>query len=171
MSGDRPGTGRPHRPGRCRQVHLGRRPLPAAPGTQPRRAARRGGDDECDQDATADARTILAAILDARLSRRLTTVADATSTSAADRTWLVALAARHRVPVTAVVFTTPLRVCLARQSARPGPAPGRRWGRAVPAAVVVDQHARTRAALATLHGEGFARVIEADTAMADTLTA
>lgn len=72
------------------------------------------------------------------------------------------------MPATAVVFTTPLRVCLARQADRPGPAPGRRWGRAVPAAVViVDQHARTRAALATLHGEGFARVVEANPATAN----
>lgn len=39
---------------------------------------------------------------------------------------LVSLAARHQVPETPVVFTNSRRVCLARQAARPGPAPGRR---------------------------------------------
>lgn len=119
-------------------------------------------DDECDQDATADARTILAAIVDARLSRRLTTVVDATSTSAADRAWLLALAARHQVPAAAVVFLAPLQVCLARQAGRPGPAPGRRWGRAVPAAVVRDQHAHTLDSLNTLRAEGFTRIVHVD---------
>ncbi|MBQ1076402.1 AAA family ATPase [Micromonospora sp. C31] len=117
-------------------------------------------DDECDQDATADALVLLPAILHTRLARRLTTVVDATSTSVADRAWLLGIAAEHQVPAVAVVVTTPLEVCLARQAARPGPAPGRRWGRAVPAAVVATQHADTRAALATLHTEGFTHVTE-----------
>ncbi|MEU4165171.1 AAA family ATPase [Actinoplanes sp. NPDC026670] len=117
-------------------------------------------DDECDQDATADALTLLTAILHTRLARRLTTVVDATSTSVADRAWLLAIAAEHQVPAVAVVVTADLRVCLARQAARPGPTPGRRWGRAVPAAVVTRQHADTHAALATLHTEGFAQVTE-----------
>ncbi|MFG1892148.1 AAA family ATPase [Micromonospora sp. NPDC049051] len=117
-------------------------------------------DDECDQDATADALVLLTAILHTRLARRLTTVVDATSTSVADRAWLLGIAAEHQVPAVAVTFTTPLEVCLARQAARPGPAPGRRWGRAVPAAAVVDQHARTCDALATLHAEGFTHVTE-----------
>ncbi|SCL43866.1 Predicted kinase [Micromonospora citrea] len=120
-------------------------------------------DDDCDQDATTDARAILAAILEARLSRRLVTVVDATNAGVADRAWLLALAGRHQVPATAVVFTTPLRVCLARQANRPGPAPGRRWGRAVQAAAVVEQHVRTQAALATLTAEGFTHVTEIDT--------
>ncbi|MER6757592.1 ATP-binding protein [Micromonospora echinofusca] len=117
-------------------------------------------DDECDQDATADALTLLTAILHTRLARRLTTVVDATSTSVADRAWLLAIAAEHQVPAVAVVVTADLRVCLARQAARPGPTPGRRWGRAVPAAVVTRQHADTHAALATLRAEGFAHVTE-----------
>ncbi|MEU6077590.1 AAA family ATPase [Micromonospora sp. NPDC047074] len=96
-------------------------------------------DDECDQDATADALTLLTAILHTRLARRLTTVVDATSSSVANRAWLLALAAEHGVPAVAVVVTAPLDVCLARQAARPGPAPGRRWGRAVPI-TYVDNH-------------------------------
>lgn len=117
-------------------------------------------DDECDQDATADALVLLTAILHTRLARRLTTVVDATSTSVADRAWLLGIAAEHQVPAVAVTFTTPLEVCLARQAARPGPAPGRRWGRAVPAAAVTTQHADTHAALATLRAEGFTHVTE-----------
>ncbi|MFY1599534.1 AAA family ATPase [Micromonospora sp. WMMD737] len=117
-------------------------------------------DDECDQDATADALTLLTAILHTRLTRRLTTVVDATSSSVADRAWLLAIAGEHQVPVEAVVVTAPLAVCLARQAARPGPAPGRRWGRAVPADVVTAQHADTIAALDTLRAEGFAHVTE-----------
>ncbi|MEV0944929.1 hypothetical protein AB0I90_31755 [Micromonospora wenchangensis] len=58
--------------------------------------------------------------------------------------------AAHQVPATAVVFTTPLQVCLDRQEARPGPAPGRRWRRTVPAVAVADQHALTQSALDTM---------------------
>lgn len=117
-------------------------------------------DDECDQDATGDARTVLTAILDARLSRRLTTVVDATNAAPADRAWLLAIAGRHHMPATAVVFTTALQACLDRQAQRSGPATGRRWGRAVPADVVRAQHARVQASLTGLAAEGFARVTE-----------
>jgi predicted kinase len=116
-------------------------------------------DDECDQDATLDAVGLLKAIVAARLARRLTTVVDATNGVPAERAELIALAAAHDVPVAAVVMDTGLDVCLARQRARPGPPAGRRWGRAVPDPVVRNQHARTRASLRSLPGEGVTAVL------------
>jgi predicted kinase len=118
-------------------------------------------DDECDQDATADAVALLMAIVDARLSRRLTTVVDATNGVPGERAELLAIAARHQVPAVAVVFGTPLETCLDRQRSRPSPLPGRRWGRAVPDSVVRNQHQRTMASLDTLTAEGFAQVVRA----------
>lgn len=115
-------------------------------------------DDENDQDATADAVALLLAIVDARLSRRLTTVVDATNGVAAERAELLAAAGRHQVPAAAVVFGTALETCLARQRHRPLALPGRRWGRAVPDSVVRNQHQRTLDSLATLTTEGFARI-------------
>jgi predicted kinase len=117
-------------------------------------------DDENDQDATADAVALLLAIVDARLSRRLTTVVDATNGVAAERAGLLAAAGRHQVPAVAVVFGTPLETCLARQRDRPAALPGRRWGRAVPESVVRNQHQRTRDSLATLTAEGFTHVVQ-----------
>jgi predicted kinase len=116
-------------------------------------------DDENDQDATADAVYLLHAIVAARLSRGLTTVVDATNGVPAERATLLTIAARHAVPGAAVVVDTDLDTCLARQHDRPGPAPGRRWGRAVPESVVRNQHARTRASLAALPGEGVTTIV------------
>ena len=67
--------------------------------------------------------------------------------------------ATMKLPAAAVVVDTDLDICLARQHDRPGSAPGRRWGRAVPASVVRNQHARTRASLAALPGEGVTAVV------------
>ncbi|WP_091459678.1 AAA family ATPase [Micromonospora inyonensis] len=116
-------------------------------------------DDECDQDATADAVALLVTIVNARLSRRLTTVVDATNGVLTERAELLSAAARHQVPAAAVVFGTPLETCLDRQRHRPAALPGRRWGRAVPDSVVRNQHQRTLDSLATLTAEGFARVV------------
>jgi len=116
-------------------------------------------DDECDQSATLDAVGLLKAIVAARLARRLTTVVDATNGVPAERADLLALAAAHEMPAAAVVVDTDLDVCLARQRSRDGPLPGRRWGRAVPDAVVRNQHARTRASLDALPGEGVSTVL------------
>ena len=116
-------------------------------------------DDECDQSATADAVGLLTAIVAARLARGLTTVVDATNGVPAERASLLALAAAHGMPVAAVVVDTDLDLCLARQRSRAGPLPGRRWGRAVPDSVVRNQHARARASLAALPGEGVATVL------------
>ena len=116
-------------------------------------------DDECDQSATLDAVGLLKAIVEARLARGLTTVVDATNGVPAERAELVALAGARGIAVAAVVVDTDLGVCLARQRARAGPLPGRRWGRAVPDSVVRNQHARTRASLDALPGEGVATVL------------
>jgi predicted kinase len=116
-------------------------------------------DDECDQSATLDAVGLLRAIVAARLARRLTTVVDATNGVAAERAELLTLAVAHGMPAAAVVVDTDLDVCLARQRSRAGPLPGRRWGRAVPDPVVRNQHARTRASLGALPGEGVATVL------------
>lgn len=80
----------------------------------------------------------------------------------AERAELLAIAARHRVPTAAVVFDTALETCLYRQRRRPGPLPGRRWGRAVPDSVAHNQHQRTMASLNTLTAEGFAQVLRAN---------
>lgn len=120
-------------------------------------------DDECSQDpnVTADAVALMNAILETRLRRELVTVVDATNGVSAERAQLLDAARRHQLPAVAVRFTTPLDVCLERQSARPGPSPGRRWGRAVPASVVRNQHARTAASTdEALLAEGFTAVVQ-----------
>jgi predicted kinase len=116
-------------------------------------------DDANDQDATTDAVALLQAIVAARLARRLTTVVDATNGVPSERAVLLALAVQHGVPAAAVVVDTDLQVCLGRQHDRPGPLPGRRWGRAVPESVVRNQHARSRASLMSLPGEGVMTVV------------
>jgi predicted kinase len=126
-------------------------------------------DDENDQDATADAVAVLHSIVTARLSRRLTTVVDATNGVAAERAVLLAIAARYRVPAAAVVVDTDLATCLARQHDRPGPLPGRRWGRAVPESVVRNQHARTLMSLSALPGEGVTTVVHVQSGHALTV--
>ncbi|MDG4761235.1 AAA family ATPase [Micromonospora sp. WMMD710] len=95
------------------------------------------------------------AIVNTRLSRRLTTVVDATNGVPAERAELLSAAVRHQVPAAAVVFGTPLETCLDRQRHRPVALPGRRWCRAVPDSVVRNQHQRTWDSLATLTAEGF----------------
>jgi predicted kinase len=99
-------------------------------------------DDPADQDANADAFRLLHAIVRARLSRSRTTVVDATNLTDGARRPLLALAARFGRPVVAVVFRTPLDVCLARNAARAG--------RSVPEEVVQLHHAQLPAAVAVL---------------------
>lgn len=116
-------------------------------------------DEECDQAATGDAVTVLHALAAARLSRRLTTVIDATNVETVVRRRLVELAAARDVPAVAIVIDTPLAVCLARNATRPGPRDGARWGRRVPADVVIAQHQQLRASLWHLPAEGFAEIL------------
>lgn len=115
--------------------------------------------DECDQGSTADAVAALHLLAEARLRRGLATVVDATNVDASARRPLLDMARRHAMPAVAVVVDTPLATCLARNELRPGPRPGARWGRRVPAPVVRAQHRRLSGALSALAAEGFARVL------------
>lgn len=104
--------------------------------------------DPADQSATAEAFRILALIVAGRLSRRLTTVIDATSLLAANRKRYRAIAARHGVPVIAIAFDLPASVYHTRNRGRAD--------RVVAGDVVerqIDQMART---LAALPAEGYA---------------
>lgn len=122
-------------------------------------------DDESDQNATPAAVAILNLAAQARLCRKLTTVVDATNTTVAARRVLVGIARSYRVPAVAVMFSTPLEVCLTRNSTRPAtPRPGHRWARRVPEDVVRHQYAHAAAARALLADEGFTaiRCVDAD---------
>lgn len=121
--------------------------------------------DECDQSATPDAVAALHALTAARLSRQLTTVIDATNVNARFREPLLAIARDHDVPATALVVSAPLAVCLARNSTRPGPQAGQRWGRRVPGDVIRAHHQMMTASLPALRAEGFAQVIVYDGAL------
>jgi predicted kinase len=116
-------------------------------------------DDESDQTATADATAVLHQLVTIRLSRGLRTVVDATNVRRTHRAPLLAIAAAHQVAAHAVVVTTPLHVCRARNATRPAvPRPGRRYARRVPDAVLTAQHAAAAAAAPVLATEGFAGV-------------
>jgi predicted kinase len=106
-------------------------------------------DDEADQDATADAGAIAHLIIAARLARGRRTVVDATNTTRLARGALLGLAAANGVDARAVVTTTPLPVCLARNNRR---------ARHVPEAVLRAQHTAAAACVPGLAGEGFAGV-------------
>jgi predicted kinase len=113
---------------------------------------------ESDQDATGDAVAALHLLARARLSRRLTTVIDATNVTAQARQPLLDLARQHGVPAVALVLATTLQTCLARNKARPGPPEG--GGRRVPEHAVRSQHhARLLLSPAALAAEGFTLVI------------
>ena len=127
--------------------------------------------DECDQDATPAAVELLLAAVHYRLATGTTTVVDATNAYAADRARLIAIAARHQTPVIAGVVGTPLETCLARNARRPGPLPGRRYGRRVPDDVLTSQHTHITAALANAFaGEGFTQIWQLTTDALDEPT-
>lgn len=107
-------------------------------------------DDPDDQGASADAFRILALVLNGRLRRRLTAVVDATNLRARNRRQLVSLAARHAVPVVAVVFDFADDVYFANNARRPD--------RRVKDSVVADQIELLRQAIVDLPGEGYAAV-------------
>jgi predicted kinase len=115
--------------------------------------------DPCDQFATDAAVRVMQVILRERLSRRLTTVIDATNTSARVRAHLLETAARAGVPAVAVVVDTPFEECVARNDLRQGPPPGRKFGRRVPYRVITRQRDEMLAGLPGLRDEGFADVI------------
>lgn len=104
--------------------------------------------DPADQTASAEAFKILALLVAGRMKRRLTTVIDATSLTAANRTRYRAMAARHGIPVIAIAFDLAASTYHARNR-------GRR-DRVVEAEVIdrqLEQMART---LAALPSEGYA---------------
>ncbi|ASY37062.1 MULTISPECIES: AAA family ATPase [unclassified Streptomyces] len=101
--------------------------------------------DEGDQSANAQAVAMQAIVLDARLERGLTTVADSTNTAPTTRTFLLERARHHGRPVHAVLFDTPLQECLARNDARE---------RRVPEHVIRAKHAQLPS-LDELLAEGF----------------
>jgi F420-dependent oxidoreductase-like protein len=88
------------------------------------------GAGEDDLTASADAFSLLEAIVSARVARRLTTVIDTLGLDAARRTRWRDLARAHRMPCVVVAFDTPAEECRARNRARAHP---------IPAAVLTSQ--------------------------------
>jgi predicted kinase len=107
-------------------------------------------DDPNDQTATDAAFELLHAALGMRLARRRLTVVDATSVEGWARERLLAVARRFQRPAAAIVFDLPLATCLERNAVRAD--------RRLPAAAIRRQHARMRASLEGLAGEGFAPI-------------
>ncbi|MEW1912515.1 ATP-binding protein [Kitasatospora sp. NPDC085895] len=101
-----------------------------------------------DQSATAEAVQIQNLLIDARLSRGRTLYLDSTNVEAKVRAQLVERARRHGRPLLAIVFTTPLEVCLRRNAERPA-------NRRVPDDVLRRQHQLAADAVPVLPGEGF----------------
>ncbi len=111
-------------------------------------------DDEADQSATGDAFEILHLLVHKRLHRLRLTVVDATNVQATSRRALLELARRHHLPAIALIFDTPLEVCLARAAAR--------GGRVVPREAIERQTHDLERALRSLPTEGFAAVHRID---------
>jgi F420-dependent oxidoreductase-like protein len=107
------------------------------------------GAGERDQRASRDAFEVLELIVAKRLARRLTTVIDSTGLDAKRRAGWRALAARHELPVFAVLFDAPSLLVRKRNRARQAPVPGS----------VVTAQLRAMDAL-RLDDEGFAAVVE-----------
>ncbi|MFB7030954.1 MULTISPECIES: AAA family ATPase [unclassified Streptomyces] len=105
-----------------------------------------------DQTATGDAAAVLQSVLEARLSRGLTSVIDATNCDQLIRTNLVETARRYGIPTAAVLMTTPLDLCLARNAARPAEC-------RVPENIVRAQHRAATDAHPRLRREGFDHVV------------
>ncbi|MDP9468941.1 MAG: AAA family ATPase [Chloroflexota bacterium] len=108
-------------------------------------------DDPNDQTATDAAFELLHVTLGMRLARGRLTVVDATNVERWARERLLALARRNRRPAAAIVLDLPLATCLERNAARAD--------RRVPPASLRRQHARMRASLDGLAGEGFEPII------------
>ena len=107
-------------------------------------------DDENDQSATPQAFAVLASIAAKRLRRGRLTVIDATNVRRRDRRALLRLAERTGRPAVAILFDTPLEVCLERNRLRPE--------RQVEEEVIRDQWSLAPPSLAALGDEGFSAV-------------
>ncbi|WP_420120671.1 LLM class flavin-dependent oxidoreductase [Nakamurella sp.] len=110
------------------------------------------GSGEADLDASADAFAVLDAVVGARLRRGLTTVVDTLGLDHARRRSVIALGRAAGLPCVAVVFTTALDVCRARNRDRDRP---------VPAPALRSQHRRT--AQLDLAEDGLDIVLSVDT--------
>jgi predicted kinase len=108
-------------------------------------------DDEGDRAATSDAFAVLQSIAVRRLRRGRLTVIDATNVRRQDRRALIRMAARFGRPAVAVLFDTPLEVCLARNRMRPE--------RQAEDDVVREQWAQMPPSPSALREEGFVVVL------------
>ncbi len=114
--------------------------------------------DARDMSASADAMALLDTIVEQRLGRGLTAVIDSTGLEDRRRAGWRSVAARHDVPVVAIVIDTPAAACRARNRVRLHPVP----------AAVVDQQLRRLAEVRTLlPTEGYHDVIVITTAATD----
>lgn len=111
--------------------------------------------DPADPTADAEAGALLRSRLVARCAAGLTTVVDGTHHSAGSRAALLAIAADAGLPAVAVVLSTPLEVCLARQRERQPPEPCRRWGLRIPELQVRQLDTAIQVARPGLAQEGF----------------
>ncbi|MFD9047799.1 AAA family ATPase [Streptomyces zaomyceticus] len=105
-----------------------------------------------DQNATGDAVLALHSVLEARLSRGLTSIVDATNCEKTVRAGLVQTARRYSIPTVAMLMAAPLPVCLERNAARPA-------DRRVPENIVRAQHRAAVDSHPHLHDEGFDHVV------------
>lgn len=102
-------------------------------------------DDIADQDITPVAVELRRILLEHRAQHGRPTVIDSTNTRIEHRSPILAAARRWHRPTIAVVFHTPLEVCLRRQglSERTLRILGQPNGRATPAGAVITQHDET----------------------------
>jgi predicted kinase len=120
-------------------------------------------DDPYNQLATTDAFVLLHQIVEMRLQRGLDTVVDATSSYAEHRASLLAIARQEGACAHAVVMTTPLPECLARNERRTAATLAQLYAARVPESIVVAQYERILGDLWKLEREGFSKVEMAGT--------
>ncbi|HSO29938.1 MAG TPA: AAA family ATPase [Candidatus Sulfomarinibacteraceae bacterium] len=121
--------------------------------------------DPADQSVNRQAFAALHRALDRRLAAGLLTVVDATNVTVAARRAIREIAARHGIPIVAVVLDLPPPIVHARNAGR--------TGRTVPEAAVTHHLGQLRNALANgdLGAEGYAQVVRLrDPAEVDGLT-
>lgn len=111
--------------------------------------------DPADPAADPAAGALLFARLRDRCRARDTTIVDGTHHLARTRAALLAIAADAGLPVIAVVLSTPIQVCLARNQGRPLPEPGKRHSLRVPEQRVRAIDRAIQDARAGLGDEGF----------------
>lgn len=111
--------------------------------------------DASDPAADPQAGELLRQRVDQRCAARLTTIVDGTHHLARTRAALLASARGAGLPAVAVVLSTPIEVCVARQHDRPEPAPGRQHGLRIPEPQVRELASMIEDAVPGLAAEGF----------------